>query len=333
MSLLDYCKAAVAIIGWKIDWISIRIPISLRSLNDSHIQEVIKLLGLKLVREKKRLVFRDDEKKICIKGLDKYTYVEFEGQYFSSPAKWQECRNVLCILNSKPVIIERDNIITEMYWWRISRVDPCVDLVNCEPVHLIPKLNKKEWYSFSAHRRTWENTKTCITENIEILSKCWTARAYRKDIEIKKLWKKKKGFYNIYAPEYKDKPITRLEIEIKGTEYTDHVNCIYKLEDISDETFVKSLFADFVSHKNIRTQLETDSNKSRWPLYWSWQLLSSGDLLPGDKELYIKAPQHKKPDNVLKFAKSVVTTALKEGRDKNQILKLVEDLFHEKKSS
>lgn len=312
-------KDSLEILTWKIDWLTLRAPIKGVSIDSELIKKICTDLQLELNKETSRL-YRDNTKKIAIKIFDEAIEIQFEGQFFSDNRSFLKAKEYYQFLN-----VDTQKTIKKSLW-KISRADIAVDVLDVTPIQVLPDPSDKYVYSFSAQHIPIAHTKYNPESptTIYFKNRQWQIRAYRKDIEQKDKASDKKGFYDLSQTNLKDRAITRLEVELRQTE-TEHINALLTYEDLDEETIVKSCFAAFSERKTLRVRPDNnDTNLSRWPIYWSFQLIRS-ESIDVPPERFIKAPTNF--DNIIRFGKAYKSVAKKEQMSDKEIISLLQEIL------
>lgn len=287
----------VTLIRKKVDWLKLYTPMPV-SITSREILELIKDLDLNLVAESENM-WRDPQKHVAFHFHQKWSAIEFEGQFFQTPSDFLRALQIFRKLNQEDVLNPNEcnlGVKKNKYKrWHITRLDIAHDYLDCTPDMLIPSDLSEYEVSFNHHHCPWSDGKNKILETIYYTSSRFVIRSYRKDIEIRSKEKIKKGFYDLNEDRFKNRHISRFEVELARSSELKTANYIF-LSDItpSEDEFVDAVLKKFIERKTIRKILPNDHNKSRWPLIPLWESLRDGTPLevPASRE-YLKRPPQK----------------------------------------
>lgn len=303
----------VTLIRKKVDWLKFYTPMPV-SISSKEILEIIRDFDLNLVPESKTM-WRDPLKHIALHFHDKWSALEFEGQFFKTSGDFLKALRAFRKLNEELVLNPEEcnlRIINNKYMrWHITRLDVAHDYLDCTPDMLIPSNLTNYEVSFNHHHCPWSDGKNKVLQTIYYTSRRFVIRSYRKDIEIRSKEKTKKGFYDLNDPIFKNRPISRFEVELAHSSELKTANYIF-LSDIEpmENEFVDAVLRDFVERKTIRKIQTLDKNKSRWPLIPLWECLKAGTALkiPATREYLRRSPYKGK------LLKAAISRLLNEAR-------------------
>lgn len=271
----------VKLIRKKVDWLRIIAPIKTKIIDhqdrlsmNAYIREICDYLKLNLEKESDTL-YRDNKRHIAIHIFANRVAIEFEGQHFKTPANFEFALKFFQQLNSE---MFHDSLHATSpsdtkklkKLWHISRIDVTHDYLNATPDLFIPDCIREYKACFGVKYHPILNATTDILETVYLASSKFVIRSYRKDVEIYAKNGSKKGLYDLKSEEYKDKAISRFEIELADSELLKHTNDLFNLPpmpELTESVFVDSIMNTFLETKFIRKRNPNDSNESRWELH------------------------------------------------------------------
>lgn len=304
----------------KEDWITLSMPII-----ESNIEAYKPYIrALKKVFMTLDWTTRETVKKVVLESDDIYTcfqpnnfFIQFRGSFMPKHDNPKIIIRLLAIqISNEFNSIERgkkshENILM------ISRIDVCIDFINCTPAEIMQPLfsqNNKSCFRYYTSRYSDKND---VETSINIYSSKYSAICYRKDIQLlsEKNLEKKKYYLNLYPPET---PITRFELSISGVTQNREASILFYDESCDDDKLCNYILQGFLKTHTVRIINKKNKDSSTWRLDKNWESL----FLPNQK---LKIPRIKTikkndlkisnviPMNLSRHANAMVDTIEKYG--------------------